>query len=102
MGHPTEGRMQGMATPEDIDNLQKAPPEEADVHFLQLLIPHHEAALQMAEAVLEKTDRSEVEQLATAIIASQQAEIREIQSLLRNRGVSVEGPSVPGGPHGND
>jgi len=91
MGHPTEGRMPGMASPEELDELHKAPPAEADVLFLRLMIPHHEAALPMAEAVLEETEREEVEQLATAIAASQQAEIRTMQELLQSRGVSVEG-----------
>src|SRR5215204_6657038 len=67
MGHPTEGRMPGMAAPEELDRLQRASPEEADVLFLQLMIPHHEAALPMAEAVLEETDREEVQQLAAAV-----------------------------------
>jgi uncharacterized protein (DUF305 family) len=94
MGHPTEGRMPGMASPEEIDALQKASPEEADVLFLQLMIPHHEAALPMAEAVLESTERPEVTRLATAIAASQEAEIQMMQGLLHRRGVSVEAPST--------
>src|SRR5215207_1840186 len=67
MGHPIEGRMPGLASPEEIDALQRASPEEMDVLFLQLMIPHHEAALPMAEAVLEETDREEVQQLAAAV-----------------------------------
>ncbi|MDQ3302087.1 MAG: DUF305 domain-containing protein, partial [Actinomycetota bacterium] len=90
MGHPTEGRMPGMASPQELDELQKATPEEADVLFLQLMIPHHEAAVPMAEAVLEETDRPEVERLAGAIIASQQSEIQLMQGLLNQRGVPAE------------
>ena len=41
MEHPTEGRMLGMATPEEIDELRKVSSEEEDVRFLQLMIPHH-------------------------------------------------------------
>jgi uncharacterized protein (DUF305 family) len=54
------------------------------------MIPHHQAALPMAEAVLERTDREEVERLAGAITASQEAEIEAMQDLLRNRGATVE------------
>ena len=90
MGHPTAGRMPGMASPEEIEELRQAPPDEVDVRFLQLMIPHHQAALPMAEAVLERTDREEVERLAGAIAASQQAEIEAMQDLLRNRGAPVE------------
>ena len=38
MEHPTEGLVPEMATPEEIDDLQQAPPEEADVLFLRLMI----------------------------------------------------------------
>ncbi len=104
MGHPTEGRMPGMASPKEIDDLQKASPEEVDVLFLQLMIPHHEAALPMAEAVLERTDRPEVERLAGAIAASQQAEIELMKGLLQRRGVSVEEdlPTPGRHSHGGD
>ncbi|HZC19271.1 MAG TPA: DUF305 domain-containing protein [Rubrobacteraceae bacterium] len=97
MGAPMEGRMPGMASPEDIDALYKASPEEADVRFLQLMIPHHQAAVPMAEAILERTNRPEVRQLAQAIVASQQAEIKLMQNMLQNRGVSssVGGETVP-------
>ncbi len=103
MGHPTEGRMPGMASPEELNNLQKASPEEADVLFLQLMIPHHEAALPMAEAVLEETNRPEVERLAGAIAASQRGEIEMMKGLLQQRGVPVEDSAAPGEhSHGAD
>ena len=101
MGEPHEGRMPGMASPEEINNLQQAPPEEAEALFLQLMVPHHEAAVPMAQAVLEETDRKEVERLAGSIMASQQAEIELMRGLLQRRGVTVEdgeGESDPGRP----
>jgi uncharacterized protein (DUF305 family) len=86
MGHPTDGLMPGMATPEEISTLETLPPEEADARFLRLMIPHHEAAIPMAEAVLGETDRPEVEQLAGAIAASQEVEIQTMQAMLRQMG----------------
>ncbi len=101
MGHPTEGLMPGMAAPEEISALETMPPDEADKQFLRLMIPHHEAAIPMAEAVLAETDRPEVEQLASAISASQQNEIQVMKDLLRSRGAAPaeEGPAE-GAPHG--
>jgi uncharacterized protein (DUF305 family) len=90
MGHPTEDRMPGMASPEQIDALQRASAEDMDVLFLQLMIPHHQAALPMAEAILERTSRPEVEQMATAIIASQQEDILSMQESLQRRGIPAE------------
>jgi uncharacterized protein (DUF305 family) len=102
MGHPTEGRMPGMASTKEIEELREVPPEEMDIRFLQLMIPHHQAAIPMAEAALERSDRPEVERLAQAIAASQGAEIEAMQDLLQSRGVSVkENPPAPGdGSHG--
>ena len=88
MGHPTEGRMPGMATPQEIVRLREAPPEEADEQFLWLMIRHHRAAIPMAEAILERTERPEVRQLAEAIANSQQAEIQTMQEMLRERGAA--------------
>ena len=90
MGHPTEGRMPGMASPEEINRLRNAPPEEADKMFLRLMIPHHQAALPMARAVLERTDRPEVERLATAIVASQKGEIKIMHEMLERRAEKPE------------
>ena len=101
MGEPHEGRMPGMASPEEINDLQQASPEEAEALFLQLMVPHHEAAVPMAQAVLEETDRKEVERLAGSIMASQQAEIELMRGLLQRRGVTVEdgeGEPDPGRP----
>ena len=107
MGHPTEGRMPGMANPEEVNRLRNAPPEEADAMFLRLMIPHHQAAIPMAEAVLEETDRPEVEQLAVAIVASQRSEIKVMQDMLEDMGeeAPAEEPpdgmeSMPGMEHG--
>ena len=91
MGHPTEGRMPGMASPEEIERLRNAPPEEAEVMFFRLMIPHHQAAVPMAEAVMEESDRPEVENLAGAIAASQQGEIELMRKMLEERG--AEAPS---------
>jgi uncharacterized protein (DUF305 family) len=90
MGHPKEGRMPGMASPGEINRLRDAPPEEADRMFLRLMIPHHKAALPMARAVLERTDRPEVKRLATAIASSQKGEIKIMQEMLKSRGEMPE------------
>ena len=91
MGHPTEGRMPGMASPEEIERLQNAPPEETDKMFFRLMIPHHQAAVPMAEAVIEETDRPEVENLARAIAATQPGEVELMKEMLKERG--AEAPS---------
>jgi len=96
MGHPTEGRMPGMATPEEINRLREASPEESDRLFLRLMIPHHRAAVPMAEAALERTGQPEVENLARTIATSQKAEIQVMEDMLRERGAK---PPAAGESH---
>ncbi len=92
MGHDLEEgeRMPGMASPEKIDELATASPEEADEMFLRLMIPHHEAAIPMSEAIYD-TDEPAVRQLAEAIATSQKSEIRMMENMLEDMGAeSVE------------
>lgn len=93
MGHEMDGQMPGMATPKQINTLRNASPDEADKQFLQLMIPHHKAALDMSDAALARTARPEVQRLATAIKNSQQSEIKVMQDLLEKRGVKPNEPS---------
>lgn len=106
MGMSTEGRMPGMASQEEINRLRDLPPEEADRLFLQLMIPHHEAAVPMSDAVLERTNNPAVQRLANAIIDSQEAEISIMQEMLQEMDAEVpqedentdmEGMDMPGG-----
>lgn len=99
MGHEIEGRMPGMASPEGIERLQQASPEEADRLYLQLMIPHHRAAVPMSEAALEGSDEPVVEDLADAVIATQKGEIRLMQDLLEARGAEAPSGSHSHGSH---
>ncbi len=54
-----------------------------DQRFLEAMIPHHEAAVVMAQQALEQSERDEIRQLADAIIATQQAEIDQMREWLR-------------------
>ncbi|MGF1568373.1 MAG: DUF305 domain-containing protein [Nodosilinea sp.] len=52
--------------------------DEYDLRFINAMIPHHEGALVMAQEALAKSSRPEIQELATAIIASQQVEIDQM------------------------
>ena len=54
-----------------------------DQRFLEAMIPHHEAAVVMAQQALERSGRDEIRRLAQAIIATQQAEIDQMREWLR-------------------
>ncbi|MGI8642951.1 MAG: DUF305 domain-containing protein, partial [Thermomicrobiales bacterium] len=89
MGMPMDGRMPGMAAPAEIERLQSLPPDEADVLFMQLMIPHHVAGVDMAEAVLNRSDEPLATGLAEKIVAAQQSEIDIMQMMLEERGAEV-------------
>jgi uncharacterized protein (DUF305 family) len=82
MGHLVEGRMPGMASSEEVDSLRTLPVDEMNREFLRLMIVHHQAGVEMAQAVLQRTDEEQVELLAESIIAAQQKEIEIMQRKL--------------------
>ncbi len=52
--------------------------DQFDLRFIDAMVPHHEAAVDMAQQALEKSDRPEIQELAQNIIASQQQEIDQM------------------------
>ncbi len=50
-----------------------------DLRFIDAMIMHHEGAIVMAEEALDKSERAEIRQLATEIIAEQETEIAQMQ-----------------------
>lgn len=100
MGHDLEGQMPGMASPEELNELRNAEGEEADEIFLRLMIPHHQAAVPMSEAVLERSDNEAVTGLAEAIISSQSSEIRMMREMREERGFEPVGEGS-GESHGD-
>lgn len=86
MGHPVDGRMPGMAASEEIQQLGSLPVDQAEVLFLQLMIRHHQGGVEMAEAVLDRSDQDQVVLLAERIVLSQQTEIDTMNEMLIARG----------------
>jgi uncharacterized protein (DUF305 family) len=58
--------------------------ENYDRRFLETMILHHQTAVEMAEDVLEKSERSEIKELANNIITSQQMEIDQMNGWLND------------------
>ena len=53
---------------------------EFDLLFIDLMIPHHQSAVVMAQVALERSDRQEIRDLAEVIITAQTAEITQLQA----------------------
>lgn len=64
----------------------------SDVMFAQMMIPHHEQAIEMSDIALDPTTGAgeRVRELAAAIKAAQDPEIAEMTSLLGGWGMSTE------------
>jgi Ca2+-binding EF-hand superfamily protein len=58
---------------------------EPGADFASMMIPHHQSAIDMAEAYLEHGDDPELTNLANEIIAAQQKEIEFLQNWLNER-----------------
>lgn len=69
---------------------------EADVTFLQSMIPHHDQANEMANLALGRTQRRELEEFARGIVDKQSAEIQQMRSLLEAAGEDPDGMSGSG------
>jgi uncharacterized protein (DUF305 family) len=65
----------------------------ADVAFLQMMVPHHKAAIQMAKLVPERTAHQKLCNLAKKIIRVQRHEISHMRDLLAEIGKQ---PTKPG------
>lgn len=67
---------------------------ETDVAFAQMMIPHHDDAIAIAELLLESEEvRGEVADLASAIISAQTTENEAMATWLEERGEPVPATS---------
>ncbi len=79
MGHMG---MDGMMTAEEMTELEGLSGKEFDTMWLEMMIRHHEGAIEMAQNVLDTGDHEPTKALAEAIITGQQAEIDQMKQML--------------------
>ncbi|MEP3655458.1 MAG: DUF305 domain-containing protein [Litorimonas sp.] len=72
-----------------------------DVSFMQNMIPHHAQAVEMANLVADRTNQTDVTELAGRIRASQADEIKFMEDWLTERGedIAMNGHAHHGGHH---
>jgi len=74
---------------------------DADITFAQLMISHHEQAVQMADMALQQANSSEVTDLATQIKAAQDPEIGQMRGWLQQWGAPEQMDGMDGMDHGD-
>jgi uncharacterized protein (DUF305 family) len=74
--------MAGMMSAADMDRLDDATGTDFDRMFLEMMILHHEGAIEMAEQELAEGKYQPTKDLAQAVITGQQAEIEAMNALV--------------------
>lgn len=77
-----------MGMDDDPASLKTAKP--FDAAFIRMMIPHHEGAITMAKAEIQKGKDTELKKLADQIIKAQQREIGEMREHLGEEGADSE------------
>ena len=65
------------------DDQERAPGNPSERAFLAAMVPHHEAAVDMARLARERTDEPYIRRLAGDIVRSQRAEIAQMRRIHR-------------------
>jgi uncharacterized protein (DUF305 family) len=73
---------------------------DQDIEFAQMMIPHHQQAIDMAKMAAEKASDPKVKDLASRVEGAQDPEIQQMTDLLESWGASTE-TSMPGMNHGD-
>lgn len=71
---------------------------DQDVTFAQMMIPHHQQAVEMAKAAATHASTTKVKTLASTIEGAQQPEIEKMTGWLRTWGAPTAMPSMEGMP----
>jgi uncharacterized protein (DUF305 family) len=72
----------GMMSAEDMKSLEKAEGAAFDTAFMEMMIEHHEGAVDMAETEQAEGSYPPAKEMAGQIISSQEAEIDAMKSML--------------------
>jgi uncharacterized protein (DUF305 family) len=95
-GSNDESGTDGMGGMSDSGSDSSSTAETADVAFAQLMIPHHQQAVEMADLALKYATTTQVKELATQIKDAQGPEIEQMTQWLQDWGAPTSMPSADG------
>lgn len=99
-GSVAAGGGNGMTSSTEPQNVDAG--RMGDVMFAQMMIPHHEQAIEMADAALKKDASAEVKGLAAQIKAAQAPEIETMTTWLKQWNAPMSANGGHGGHGGRD
>ncbi len=79
MSMAMQGHSEPMTMDEMLDMLRDSEDVEFDLMFIDMMIPHHQGAIDMAKIALTNAKHQEIKDMAQMIITSQQTEIDQMQ-----------------------
>ncbi|WP_084734714.1 DUF305 domain-containing protein [Actinophytocola xinjiangensis] len=85
---------------------ESAPPldgsfNDTDVMFLQMLVPHHQQGLRLAELGRSKGRTAAVRDFAAAVVATEDDELDAVRTWLTDWNQPIEADPDPGAHHGH-
>ena len=83
--HAADAPMTGMATQEQLNSLEAASGVEAERIYLELMIPHHQGGVEMAQHAVDHASVAAVRDLAQSMLQSQTTELETLQKFLDAR-----------------
>lgn len=81
-GAAMDADMPGMMSAEEMSALESAPDAEFEDLWLQMMVEHHQGAVEMAETEVDEGKHAKAVALAEDIVAAQEQEIATMQDLL--------------------
>lgn len=82
-----------MSMAEMSEQLRNKSGDEFDKAFIEMMIAHHEGAVDMAELIPSRAKHDEIKKLGEAIIAAQTKEIADMKQWQSDWGYSVGAPA---------
>ncbi len=73
-----------MMSGDEMKKMEAASGKDFDIHFLDMMTPHHAGAITMSKEALQKAEHPEIKTLANNIIKVQEAEIKQMADWKAN------------------
>lgn len=69
--------MKGM----DMEKLEKSSAQDFDINFINMMIPHHQGAISMAQDALKNASNKKIKEMAQNIIKNQGKEVTKLEKI---------------------